>query len=117
MFIDNKLNTEKITPELIDYIIEKIVREIHPEKIILFGSYARGDFNKVSDLDLFIIKDDKDESSRMIRRKIDALLRGRKFGVDLLVRKTKEVEWNFRAQNPFYLYHIFKDGKILYEKS
>lgn len=112
MSIDQRLNTEKITPELINYIVEKIVREIQPEKIILFGSYARGDFNQDSDLDLFIIKDGK-ESSRVIRRKVDALLRGRKFAVDLLVRKPEEVAWNFRAKNPFYLYHIFKDGKIL----
>ena len=117
MSIDQRLNTEKITPELINYIVEKIVREIQPEKIILFGSYARGNFTSDSDLDLFIVKDDKEESSRGIRRKIDALLRGRKFAVDLLVRKTEEVEWNFRAQNPFYLYHIFKYGKVLYEKS
>ncbi|MBC8234097.1 nucleotidyltransferase domain-containing protein [bacterium] len=116
MSIDQRLNTEKITPELINYIVEKIIREIQPEKIILFGSYARGDFTHSSDLDLFIIKDDE-ESSRMIRRKVDALLRGRKFAVDLLVRKPEEVEWNFRAQNPFYLYHIFRDGKVLYEKS
>jgi len=73
MSIDQKLSIEKITPELIDYIVEKIVREIQPEKVILFGSYARGDFHKDSDLDLFIIKDSK-ESSRMIRRKVDALL-------------------------------------------
>ena len=117
MPVDQRLNTEKITPELINYIVEKIVREIQPEKIILFGSYARGDFNRSSDLDLFIVKDDKEKSSRMIRRKVDALLRGRKFAVDLLVRKPKEVEWNFRAKNPFYLYHIFRDGKVLYEKS
>ena len=116
MSIDQRLNTEKITPELINYIVEKIIREIQPEKIILFGSYARGDFTQNSDLDLFIIKDDE-EPSRMIRRKVDALLRGRKFAVDLLVRKPKEIEWNFRAQNPFYLYHIFRDGKVLYEKS
>jgi predicted nucleotidyltransferase len=115
MSIDQRLNTEKITPELINYIVEKLVREIQPEKIILFGSYARGDFDMDSDLDLFIIKDAK-ESSRIMRRKIDALLRGRRFAVDLLVRKPKEVEWNFRAKNPFYLYHIFRDGKVLYEK-
>ncbi len=35
MFIDQQLNTEKITPELIDYVIGKIVQEIQPEKIIL----------------------------------------------------------------------------------
>jgi len=57
MQLDEKLRTEKITPELIEYIVEKIVREIQPEKIILYGSYARGDFHKDSDVDLFIIKD------------------------------------------------------------
>ncbi|MCK4448123.1 MAG: nucleotidyltransferase domain-containing protein [Candidatus Marinimicrobia bacterium] len=113
--IDQKLSTEKITPELIDYIVGKIVREIQPEKVILFGSYARGDFHQDSDLDLFIIKD-SEESSRMLRRKVDSLLWGRRFAVDLIVRKPSEVEWNFRAKNPFYLYHIFKDGKVLYEK-
>ncbi|MBU1754427.1 nucleotidyltransferase domain-containing protein [bacterium] len=82
----------------------------------MFGSYDRGNFKQNSDLDLFIIKE-SEESSRMMRRKVDTLLRGRKFAVDLLVRKPKEVEWNFRAQNPFYLYHIFKDGKVLYERS
>ena len=116
MSIDQRLNTEKITPELINYVVEKIVREIQPEKIILFGSYARGDFTRGSDLDLFIVKDGE-EPSRAIRRKVDALLRGRKFAVDLLVRKPEEVEWNFKAQNPFYLYHIFREGKVLYEKS
>jgi len=115
MPIDERLNTENITPELINYIVEKIVREIQPEKIILFGSYARGDFGQDSDLDLFIIKEGK-ESSRIMRRKVEAILWGRRFPMDLLVRKPDEVEWNFRAKNPFYLYHIFKDGKVLYEK-
>ncbi len=113
--MDKKLATSKITPQLIDYITKKIVKAIDPEKIILFGSYARGDYKKDSDLDLFIIKDG-DHNSRMIRRKIDGLLWGREFSLDLFVRKTEEVEWNFRAKNPFYVYHIFKDGKVLYEK-
>lgn len=115
MATDEKLRTDKITPELIDYIVQKIVSAIQPEKIILYGSYARGDYHKDSDLDLFIIKDGE-ESSRMVRRKIDELLWDRRFSVDLRVRKTSEVEWNFRAKNPFYLYHIFGQGKILYEK-
>jgi hypothetical protein len=51
-----------------------------------------------------------------MRRKVEALLWGRRFPVDLIVRKPEEVAWNFRAKNPFYLYHIFKDGKVLYEK-
>ena len=115
MVIDERLSTNKITPELIDYIVKKIAREFKPEKIILYGSYARGDYHKDSDLDLFIIKD-SEESSRMMSREVDALLTGRLFPLDVRVRKPSEVEWNFRAENPFYIYHIFKDGKVLYER-
>lgn len=110
-----KLATSIITPQLIEYIVQKIVKAIDPEKIMLFRSYARGDFSKESDLDLFIIKDGE-HNSRMLRRKVDGLLWGREFSLDLFVRKSEEVEWNFRAKNPFYLHHIFKDGKVLYEK-
>lgn len=115
MDADTRLSTTKITPELIGYITQKIVRAIQPQKIILFGSYARGDFTQESDLDLFII-DDSPESSRIVRRKVDALLWGREFPVDLYVRKPEEVEWNLRAKNPFYLQHLLKEGKVLYEK-
>ena len=115
MNLDPQLQTDKITPELIDYVVAKIVREIQPEKIILYGSYARGDYHKDSDLDLFIIKDGE-ESSRMLERKVDHVLDGRLFSLDVRVRKPAEVAWNFRAQNPFYLHHIFKQGKVLYER-
>ena len=45
--MDQRLQTERVTPALLNYIVEKIVREIEPKQIILFGSRARGD-----DLDL-----------------------------------------------------------------
>lgn len=115
MTIDRNLSTEKVTPKLIKYIVNKIVREVQPERIILFGSYARGDFNKGSDLDLFIVVEDSRESNRVIRRKVDELLWGRRFPVDLVVRKKKEIEWNFKAKNPFYN-DIFLEGKVLYDK-
>ncbi len=116
MLIDQNLATTKITPDLIDYIVNKIVRVIHPEKIILFGSYARGDYSRESDLDLFIIKD-SDQDSRKMRRQVDRILTGRRFGTDIYVRKPAEVEWNMKAKNPFYTHHIFKDGKVLYDKN
>jgi predicted nucleotidyltransferase len=115
MKTDEKLNTDKITPEIIEYIVNKIIYEIQPEKIILFGSYARGDFNSNSDVDLFIVKNG-DESSRIMRRKIVSLFWGKKFSMDIIVRNQEEVNWNLRAKNPFYLNHIFKEGKVLYEK-
>ena len=87
-----------------------------PQKIILFGSYARGNFGQDSDLDLFIAVEGGKESSRSIRRKIDGLLWGRRFPIDLIVKNKQEIEWNFKAKNSFYLHHIFKEGKVLYEK-
>jgi predicted nucleotidyltransferase len=38
-------------------IKETIVQNVHPEKVILFGSYANGNPNDDSDLDLLVIKD------------------------------------------------------------
>ena len=116
MVNDPVLNTEKITPALIQYIVRKIVQEIQPQKIILFGSYARGDYGGDSDLDLFIMVEDGKESSRLIRRRIDGLLWGRRFPIDLIVRNKQEIEWNFKAKNSFYVHHIFEEGKVLYEK-
>jgi uncharacterized protein len=116
MQFDDKLATSTITAELIGYIVAKIVKAIDPEKIILFGSYVRGDYHKDSDLDLFVIKDGT-QNSRLMRREVADLFWGRKFSLDLYVRNSEEVAWNFRAKNPFYLHHIFKEGKILYEKS
>jgi len=112
--LDPKLNTDQITPELIDYIVQKIVDRFDPYQIILFGSQARGDAAPDSDLDLFIVQSDSG-SNRQMRREIGLALAGRCFGIDLIVRKPQEVELNVQDKNPFYLHHILK-GKILYEQ-
>ena len=112
---DLKLSTNDITDGLIKYIIDKIVSEINPEKIILFGSHAMGTATKNSDLDLFIIKDGK-VGNREIRRKINLLLFGRRFGVDIIVRKPEEVEVNLKDNNPFYVYNLFRDGRVVYDR-
>ena len=45
---------------ILDDIIQRIVEVAQPEKIILFGSAARGDMNRHSDVDLLIIKEGAD---------------------------------------------------------
>ncbi|MDR1053235.1 MAG: nucleotidyltransferase domain-containing protein, partial [Planctomycetaceae bacterium] len=40
----------------IDQIVNSIVSTVSPDKIILFGSYARGDYKKGSDIDILILK-------------------------------------------------------------
>ena len=112
---DHNLKTSRLTDDLINYIVDKIVCSIQPEKILIFGSYARGDSDQDSDLDLLVIKDSQ-QKNREIRREIDRLLTGRRFGIDIIVRKPEEVAENLKDSNPFYLHHIFKDGKVLYER-
>ena len=112
---DINLKTSRLTYDLINYIVDKIVCAIQPEKILIFGSYARGDSDQDSDLDLLVIKDSQ-QKNREIRREIDGLLTGRRFGIDIIVRKPEEVTENLKDNNPFYLHHIFKDGKVLYER-
>jgi predicted nucleotidyltransferase len=41
----------------IDWLVERIKEGYEPEKIILFGSLARGDTHEWSDIDLIIVKD------------------------------------------------------------
>ena len=113
---DPRLQTNHITPELIAYIAQKIVARFAPHKIILFGSHARGDAGSHSDLDLFIVQSSA-ESNRQVRREMDRLLSGRRFGVDIIVRKPQEVELNVQDKNPFYLYHLLRDGQVLYKRA
>jgi UTP:GlnB (protein PII) uridylyltransferase len=68
-----------------------------------------------SDLDLFIIQDSQ-VPNRQVRRRIEYLLWGRKFGVDLIVRRPEEVARNVADGNPFYTRHILKEGRVLYER-
>jgi len=37
--------------------------------------------------------------------------------MDIIVHKPEEVTWNQNPRNPLYLFHIFKYGNVLYEKS
>jgi predicted nucleotidyltransferase len=113
---DPRLQTNSVTPVLLSYIVQKIVSHLAPDQIILFGSRARSEANEESDLDLFIVQSSA-ASNREVRREVDRLLLGRRFAVDIIVRKPEEVQRNLEDRNPFYIHHIFREGKVLYERS
>ena len=50
--------------ETLDDIIQRIVEVAQPERIVLFGSAARGDMTRNSDVDLLIIKEGGDADLR-----------------------------------------------------
>ncbi len=106
-----------VTQEQINEIVHIVIKEVKPEKIILFGSYALGNANEESDLDLAIIME-----SNLPRFKRGALIRsvlragGRRwlFPMDIIVFTPEEVEL-FGDSQYSLIHEILLTGKILYE--
>lgn len=113
--VKSVLRTKTVTPKVIRYVRDRIVEAIHPRQIILFGSQAEGGKRGGGDLDLLVVHDTA-RSDREVRRQLDRLFLGRRFGLDLIVRKPEEVAANLADQNPFYTEHIFRRGRVLYER-
>ena len=97
-------------------IINIIVKEIMPEKIVLFGSWAKHTADKASDYDLFIIVNNRG-SMRKIEKKLYFLLAKAGIGipVDLIVETRDKFE---RLKNNQYLIYgeVEKFGQTIYEK-
>ncbi len=97
--------------EEINSIAKQLLEKYHPEKIILFGSAARGE-DEIQDIDIFVLKknvphygsDRLMELYRLI--KTDA-------PVDYIVYKPEEAEERLSLGDPF-LRKIFQEGKVLY---
>lgn len=104
----------KITDQKIKEVTLKIADNFQPEKIILFGSFAWGEPNENSDVDLFIIKK-TDLSTREIAREIDGSIFPRPFPMDIVVYKPEQV-LEREANNDFFIKDILTKGKILYAK-
>lgn len=43
---------------LVEPVVMRLVAELHPERVVLFGSHARGDIHEASDIDLLLVVPD-----------------------------------------------------------
>ena len=104
-----------IGQDKISEIVKKIASGYNPEKIILFGSYATGNPNEDSDLDLFVIKDtDLPRPQRTVQ--VRKMLYGSMIPIDLIVYTPKEIDES--RENRFsFVYKVLNTGKTLYERS
>jgi predicted nucleotidyltransferase len=89
----------------------QIAERFHPDKIILFGSYAYGQPHAESDVDLLVIMDAYDVVNQAIR--ICAAFE-RIFSHDIIVRTPKQIERGLQ-QNNWFLREIIEKGKVLYD--
>lgn len=101
-----------ITGDQIDAVVRTLVEAAAPERIVLFGSYARGDANEQSDLDLLVIEAEVcDRMGEMVR--LRRLLRPLRIPVDVLVFSRADVEW-LGKQSGSLLYQALREGKVLH---
>jgi len=103
-----------ITEAKIRQAVQKIVDAARPEKIILFGSFAHGQPNPDSDVDLLVIvESEQDAHSRSVQ--ISEILYPRPFPVDIVVRTPAEVAERIALGDCFFR-EIMTKGRVLYER-
>ncbi len=100
------------TEEAVRELVNRIVERVHPLRIILFGSVARGQSSDQSDVDLLVVMPEgaqKRRTAQLLYRH----LRGLTVAVDLVVTTQGDLEQHKR--DPGMIYQaILEEGKELY---
>lgn len=103
-----------LTPTEIDGVVREIVDRMQPQKVIIFGSYAKGTATIKSDLDIFVIRETalpmahRADNLRPLR--LQSLIR-----IDVHVYTPEEVEIYGNQQYSF-VHSVLKSGKIVFEQ-
>ncbi|GAF68029.1 unnamed protein product [marine sediment metagenome] len=106
-FINRKSN--KIVKRFINLIIKKF----NLKKIIIFGSFARGDYHKGSDLDLIIVGEFKERFIDRIGKIIE--LNDSDLEIEAMVYTEEEFQKMIQERRPF-IEQALEEGIVVYEK-
>src|SRR5438477_13053447 len=101
--------------EVIGEMVRRIVERFHPEKIMLFGSHARGDATPDSDVDLLVVMP-FEGSHREKQIDIRTELHDMPVAKDILVTRPEELARRRDAVGTMER-PAAREGKILYERS
>lgn len=95
-------------------IIDELVENYQPEKIILFGSRVSGKVHEDSDVDLVVVK----KTDKKFRDRIREASAGLKYSlpIDLVVYTPEEFE-RMAKENSFVREEVIKRGQVVYEQS
>jgi predicted nucleotidyltransferase len=94
-------------------IVKRIVRAARPERIVLFGSAARGTMHSDSDYDFLVIKRGKFDYWRVVQA-IRKHLRGAAAPVDIVLVTPEDVE-RYRDSHCLVICPAMKEGNVVYE--
>lgn len=103
-----------INRSMINEVVRRISERFRPDRIILFGSHARGKADDKSDLDLLIICPLR-KSRQKLAAEMDRALEGMKLPRDILVFSSREFEEEKTIPGTVARY-AWREGKLLYER-
>lgn len=107
--------TQRFVPEAaLREIVKRIVDAADPERIILFGSAARGEMGPHSDLDLLVVKRGDYHHIR-VAQQLYRCLRDLDYAKDILVATPEEVE-RYRECPALVIHPAIQEGRVLFER-
>ena len=112
--VPNVNERRRIPMRAIRAVAKQIADKFHPDKIILFGSYADGKPRPESDVDLLVIMDTP-LRSRQQRLEISRVLSPRPFPMDVIIHTPRQVQERL-AMGDLFLREITTRGKVIYER-
>jgi len=106
-----------ISEELIDQMARRIVNEVDPEKVVLFGSWARGAGSEQSDVDFGVVEREPFGANRSRREeavRIWQCLSEFRVPKDILVYSVHEID-QWKDSRYHVVGRALREGKVLYE--
>ena len=104
--------TRTVDQAVLNEVIRRVVEVAQPEKIILFGSAARGRMGPHSDLDLLVVRAGVDALDLM--GDIYLNLRGVETAVDAIVASPDDLE-RYRDSYGMVIREALREGRVVYE--
>jgi len=98
----------------IDNYIGEVVRKLNPNLVILFGSFATGDINEGSDIDILVVTEFKEDFLDRIRTLMD--LNTLKIPIEPVGYTPEEFNQMKKRKNPFIM-EVLEKGKVMYKSS
>ena len=107
--------SRRVAKREIQWVVNRLIEGLNPEKIILFGSYAYGKPRVDSDLDVLVVKS-SDERPTILTAMAYRSVLGKKFPMDILVRTPQWLEQRIKIGDSF-VQEIIARGQVLYAQS
>jgi len=107
-----------VDQDVLNRMVEEVVRAAEPEQVYVFGSHARGEAREDSDVDLLVVEREdfgKEHSRLRETNRIYKALSGFRIPVDVLLYSSSEfAKW--RGSLNHVVGRCAREGRLLYER-